>query len=90
MRRRTPGGVFLFLLKNNNEISQSDKKTIFFDERKIIAKERKKIKSKNRDKKVEELKKSLNIGLYDQNGYKIVMFSRFSKSLSHCYLDCLN
>lgn len=62
MRRRTPGGVFLFLLKNHNEISQADKQTIFFDERKIMEKERKKIKSKNRDLKVQELKKSLNIG----------------------------
>lgn len=59
-RRRTPGGVFLFLLKHNEEIDKDDKKAIFLEERKAAVKERKNSQAVNREKKVEELKKTLN------------------------------
>ncbi|XP_019551489.1 phosphorylated adapter RNA export protein isoform X2 [Aedes albopictus] len=59
-RRRTPGGVFLFLLKHNEEIDKDDKKAIFLEERKTAVKERKNSQAVNREKKVEELKKTLN------------------------------
>lgn len=60
MRRRTPGGVFLHLLKNHADITNSNKKLIFLEERKALCKEKKKQKNKHRDMKVEELKKTLN------------------------------
>lgn len=59
-RRRTPGGVFLFLLKHNEEITKDDKKAIFLEEKKAAIKERKNAQAVNREKKVEELKKTLN------------------------------
>lgn len=59
-RRRTPGGVFLFLLKHNEEIDKEDKKAIFLVEKKAAIKERKNLQAVNREKKVEELKKTLN------------------------------
>lgn len=59
-RRRTPGGVFLFLLKHNEEINKEDKKAIFFEDKKAAIKERKNSQAVNREKKVEELKKTLN------------------------------
>lgn len=59
-RRRTPGGVFLFLLKHNEEIDKDDKKAIFLEEKKTAVKERKISQAVNREKKVEELKKTLN------------------------------
>lgn len=59
-RRRTPGGVFLFLLKHNEEIGKEDKKIIFQEEKKAAIKERKNSLAINREKKVEELKKTLN------------------------------
>lgn len=60
VRRRTPGGVFLFLLKHNEEIDKDDKKAIFLEEKKAAVKERKNSQAVNREKKVEELKKTLN------------------------------
>nr|XP_040232672.2 phosphorylated adapter RNA export protein isoform X1 [Anopheles coluzzii] len=59
-RRRTPGGVFLFLLKHCEEVDEEAKRTIFQSEKKAKQKEWKLTKSINRDKKVEELKKTLN------------------------------
>uniref|UniRef100_A0A1Q3F935 Phosphorylated adapter RNA export protein n=1 Tax=Culex tarsalis TaxID=7177 RepID=A0A1Q3F935_CULTA len=59
-RRRTPGGVFLFLLKHNEEIDKDDKRSIFLDEKKAAIKERKVSQAVNREKKVEELKATLN------------------------------
>lgn len=59
-RRRTPGGVFLFLLKHNEEIDKDAKKAIFLEEKKAAVKERKNSQAVNREKKVEELKKTLN------------------------------
>uniref|UniRef100_U5EMS7 Phosphorylated adapter RNA export protein n=1 Tax=Corethrella appendiculata TaxID=1370023 RepID=U5EMS7_9DIPT len=60
MRRRTPGGVFLFLLKHNEEVSPEDKKLIFLDERKSVNSDKKRSKARQREEKVEELKKTLN------------------------------
>lgn len=59
MRRRTPGGVFLFLLKNCDEISQKQKKDIFQEEQRKTIKSRKLSQSMKRDRKVEELKRTL-------------------------------
>ncbi|XP_035915946.1 phosphorylated adapter RNA export protein isoform X1 [Anopheles stephensi] len=59
-RRRTPGGVFLFLLKHCEQVDQEIKKTIFQEDKKAKQKEWKLTKNLNRDKKVEELKKTLN------------------------------
>lgn len=59
MRRRTPGGVFLFLLKNCDEISQKQKKDIFLEETRKTIKGRKLSQALRRDQKVEELKKTL-------------------------------
>ncbi|XP_058062018.1 phosphorylated adapter RNA export protein isoform X2 [Anopheles bellator] len=59
-RRRTPGGVFLFLLKHCEDVDNELKKQIFFENKKAKQKEWKLAKANNRDKKVEELKKSLN------------------------------
>ncbi|XP_020814590.1 phosphorylated adapter RNA export protein [Drosophila serrata] len=59
-RRRTPGGVFLFLLKHHNSISQEQQKSIFNEDRQSLNKSRKQIETLLRDRKVEELKKCLS------------------------------
>jgi len=59
-RRRTPGGVFLFLLKHNESITPDNRKEIFTDERKNSNRKHKTMQAIQRDKKVEELKKRLN------------------------------
>lgn len=59
MRRRTPGGVFLFLLKNCDDINKKQRKDIFLEESRKMVKARKMSQSLRRDQKVEELKKSL-------------------------------
>uniref|UniRef100_A0A182JD89 Phosphorylated adapter RNA export protein n=1 Tax=Anopheles atroparvus TaxID=41427 RepID=A0A182JD89_ANOAO len=59
-RRRTPGGVFLFLLKHCEDVDQDLKRSIFQEDKKAKQKEWKLTKSINREKKVEELKKTLN------------------------------
>ncbi|KAH8314401.1 hypothetical protein KR059_005335 [Drosophila kikkawai] len=59
-RRRTPGGVFLFLLKHHNSISQEQQKSIFNEDRQSLNKSRKQIETLMRDRKVEELKKCLS------------------------------
>lgn len=59
MRRRTPGGVFLFLLKNCDEITSKQKKDIFLEETRKTVKGRKLSQALRRDQKVEELKKTL-------------------------------
>ncbi|KAH8353970.1 hypothetical protein KR067_006705 [Drosophila pandora] len=59
-RRRTPGGVFLFLLKHNNKITQEQQKSIFSEDRQTGLKSRKQIETLMRDRKVEELKKCLS------------------------------
>lgn len=59
-RRRTPGGVFLFLLKHNDALTIEDSKAIFCEDRHNDNKKRKDMTSKMRDRKVEELKKRLS------------------------------
>lgn len=61
MRRRTPGGVFLFLLKNCDDITKKQKKEIFMEDVRKCIKGRKVSQSVKRDQKVEELKKTLHI-----------------------------
>lgn len=61
MRRRTPGGVFLFLLKNSCDLQHEQKKQIFFDESRKQNKEQKLLQAMKRDRKVEELKQTLKI-----------------------------
>ncbi|XP_063700175.1 phosphorylated adapter RNA export protein [Culicoides brevitarsis] len=58
-RRRTPGGVFLFLLKHCSDITKEQKKVIFYDDKKKFEKKRKNSHETKRDQKVEQLKKSL-------------------------------
>lgn len=65
MRRRTPGGVFLFLLKNCDDISKKQKKEIFLEESRKTIKARKLSQNLRRDQKVEELKKSLQLEQID-------------------------
>lgn len=60
-RRRTPGGVFLFLLKHCAEITKEQKKIIFFEDKKKFEKKKKNSHESKRDQKVEQLKKSLNL-----------------------------
>lgn len=61
MRRRTPGGVYLFLLKNCDDITKKQKKDIFLDDSRKCIKSRKSAQAERRDQEVEELKKSLQI-----------------------------
>ncbi|KAJ6642819.1 Phosphorylated adapter RNA export protein, partial [Pseudolycoriella hygida] len=58
-RRRTPGGVFLFLLKNSNEVQEDQKKLIFIEDVRKKIQEKKMLKSIKRERDVEQLKKSL-------------------------------
>lgn len=60
-RRRTPGGVFLFLLKKSDDVNQESLKYIFQEDKSKSIKGRKDLQQANRDRKVEELKKSLNM-----------------------------
>ncbi|XP_030559991.1 phosphorylated adapter RNA export protein [Drosophila novamexicana] len=59
-RRRTPGGVFLFLLKHHDKITPAQQKSIFSEDRQNANKSRKQIETLIRDRKVEELKKRLS------------------------------
>lgn len=59
MRRRTPGGVYLFLLKNSPELQADHKRLIFSEETKKNQKDQKLMQAIKRDRKVEELKKTL-------------------------------
>lgn len=59
MRRRTPGGVYLFLLKNSHDLQADQRRLIFSDESKKQNKELKLMQAMKRDRKVEELKKTL-------------------------------
>ncbi|KAM7344235.1 phosphorylated adaptor for RNA export [Cochliomyia hominivorax] len=58
-RRRTPGGVFLFLLKHHDSLTPEDQKAIFSEDRHNTNKKHKNRKAIMRDRKVEELKKRL-------------------------------
>ncbi|XP_067630810.1 phosphorylated adapter RNA export protein [Eurosta solidaginis] len=59
-RRRTPGGVFLFLLKNHESLTPEEHKAIFSEDRQKTNKWRKEMEALSRDRKVEELKKRLS------------------------------
>ncbi|XP_033252866.1 phosphorylated adapter RNA export protein-like isoform X2 [Drosophila miranda] len=59
-RRRTPGGVFLFLLKHHDNITPEQQKSIFDEDRQNMNKSLKQIETLMRDRKVEELKKCLS------------------------------
>ncbi|XP_068620371.1 phosphorylated adapter RNA export protein [Battus philenor] len=58
-RRRTPGGVYFFLLKHDDEISQSMINQIFNEDRKETARKIKKSRARSRQKVMEQLKQSL-------------------------------
>ncbi|XP_053963909.1 phosphorylated adapter RNA export protein [Anastrepha ludens] len=59
-RRRTPGGIFLFLLKNHESLTLEEHKAIFSQDRQITNKWRREMETLSRDRKVEELKKRLS------------------------------
>ncbi|XP_031617772.1 phosphorylated adapter RNA export protein [Contarinia nasturtii] len=85
MRRRTPGGVFLFLLKNCDEISKKQKKDIFLEEERKTIKSRKISQALKRDLEVEELKKSLK----NENELPVLgsRSDHLASSTSHLGLD---
>ncbi|KPJ03249.1 PREDICTED: phosphorylated adapter RNA export protein [Papilio xuthus] len=58
-RRRTSGGIYFFLLKHDEDISQAMISQIFVEDRKTSARKVKKALAKNRQKIMEELKQSL-------------------------------
>lgn len=58
-RRRTPGGVFLFLLKHSDEVEEDCKKLIFIEDTRKKNQDKKTLQSIKREREVEELKKSL-------------------------------
>lgn len=61
-RRRTPGGVFLYLLKNCSDLTDEHRKRIFVNEpRKAEPKKKRNGPEHRRDRKVQQLKKSLNL-----------------------------
>lgn len=60
-RRRTPGGVFLFLLKNSADLSAEHRKSIFTEESRKQNREQKLAQAQKRDRKVEQLKQTLRI-----------------------------
>lgn len=85
MRRRTPGGVFLFLLKNCDDISKKQKKDIFLEETRKTVRGRKMSQALKRDLEVEELKKSLK-NENELSGLRSNISSAAS-STSHLHLD---
>ncbi|XP_045501682.1 phosphorylated adapter RNA export protein [Colias croceus] len=58
-RRRTSGGVYFFLLKRDDEVSQAMVNKIFNEDRKETARKIKKGRVKSRQKVMEQLKQSL-------------------------------
>lgn len=60
LRRRTPGGVYFFLLKRDDQVTNPMLKEIFAEQVKLDNKKRKEDLAKHRDKEVEQLKQSLN------------------------------
>ncbi|XP_013781106.1 phosphorylated adapter RNA export protein-like [Limulus polyphemus] len=55
-RRRTPGGVFLQLLKNDNDITKKQKDEIFIDDRREKEIKKREIKRAQRRRRAEKLK----------------------------------
>ncbi|XP_028158374.1 phosphorylated adapter RNA export protein [Ostrinia furnacalis] len=58
-RRRTPGGIYFFLLKRDNDVSQEMVNQIFIEDRKETVRKIKKSRAKTRQKVMEQLKQSL-------------------------------
>ena len=58
-RRRTPGGIYFFLLKRDDDVSQEMINQIFNEDRKETARKIKKTRAKSRQKVMEQLKQSL-------------------------------
>lgn len=58
MRRRTPGGVFIFLLKRDKDVTQDLIDKIFLEDK--LESKKNKDNLNKRIQKVEELKQSLN------------------------------
>ncbi|KAL4708460.1 hypothetical protein ACJJTC_001176 [Scirpophaga incertulas] len=58
-RRRTPGGIYFFLLKRDNEVSQEMVMKIFNEDRRETARRIKKSRANTRQKVMEQLKQSL-------------------------------
>ncbi|KAL0820220.1 hypothetical protein ABMA28_006142 [Loxostege sticticalis] len=58
-RRRTPGGIYFFLLKRDDDVSQDMVNQIFIEDRKETARKIKKSRAKTREKVMEQLKQSL-------------------------------
>ncbi|CAH2042594.1 unnamed protein product, partial [Iphiclides podalirius] len=58
-RRRTPGGIYFFLLKHDEDISQAMINQIFNEDRKDTSRKIKKARGKSRQKVMEQLKQSL-------------------------------
>uniref|UniRef100_A0A182QL64 Phosphorylated adapter RNA export protein n=1 Tax=Anopheles farauti TaxID=69004 RepID=A0A182QL64_9DIPT len=86
-RRRTPGGVFLFLLKHCEEVDSEVKKTIFQEDKKAKQKEWKLTKHLNRDKKVEELKKTLNRQAANESELPTIPIMSHLKAETHSTLS---
>jgi phosphorylated adapter RNA export protein len=63
-RRRTPGGVFLLLVKQDNDIQQDKLNLIFTDDRKKISMMKKRKLPHSRKARAEELRKSLSAGMF--------------------------
>lgn len=63
MRRRTPGGVFIFLLKRDDDITREMLKEIFVEEKLETNRQKRKSQANCRNQKVEMLKQSLT-GIY--------------------------
>ncbi|CAF4914411.1 unnamed protein product [Pieris macdunnoughi] len=58
-RRRTPGGVYFFLLKKHDDVSHAMINQIFNEDRKETTRKIKKTRAKSRQKVMEQLKQSL-------------------------------
>lgn len=58
-RRRTPGGVFLFLLRNHDVIPMEKIREVFSEEAKAKEKQKKTLRAKRRQGQAEKLKQSL-------------------------------
>lgn len=58
-RRRTPGGVYLFLVKNDRHIPRSDIREIFAQDQKNNANRKRKTGGSARQEKVADLRKRL-------------------------------
>jgi phosphorylated adapter RNA export protein len=63
-RRRTPGGVFLMLVKQDGDIQQEKLNLIFTDERKKTSMMKKRKLPHSRKARAEELRKSLSAGMF--------------------------